>query len=58
MVQVLHEFLGLVGIIPEVRLLGLELEFPYSLLAFIIVKDTSSAHPRAAEGHLSVLLYN
>jgi len=58
MVEVLHELLGLVRIIPEIRLLRLEFEFSYSLLAFIIVKDTSSAHPRAAEGHLPVLLYN
>jgi len=52
MVQVLHELLSLFGIIPEIRLLGLEFKFSYSLLALVIVKDTSSsAHQRAAEDH-------
>jgi hypothetical protein len=57
MVQVLHEFLGLVRVIPEIRLLRLEFEFAYSLLSFVIVKDTSSAHQRAAEDRSPVPWY-
>jgi len=54
MVQVLHQLLGFVSIIPEIRLLRLKFKFSYSLLALVVVKDTSSAHPRAAEGRLPV----
>jgi hypothetical protein len=52
MVQILHEQLCLVGVVPEIGLLGLELKFAYFLFTSVVVKDTSSAHPRAAEGHL------
>jgi len=58
MIQILHQLLGLIGIVPESWLLSLVFQFTYPFFASVIVKDTSSAHLRAAAIRLSGLMYN
>ncbi|HKI46522.1 MAG TPA: hypothetical protein VKA08_14430, partial [Balneolales bacterium] len=56
-VEFLHDGLGMIRIIPESGLLCLILELFYPVFAIIIVKDTSSAHPRAETIRTTVRLY-
>jgi hypothetical protein len=43
-VEFFQGFLGILRLVPQIGILGLEFEFGYAEKSFVVVKDTSSTH--------------